>query len=195
MNKLFSFATVVCSAVILNGCQPYTNSFPEYGQSSSTTVYKYTSYPNRSSSSIRTIQPEETWIEAPSTTSYTSPITYYPTTRYNSYTTNSYTTIPVYRPRQNRTRYYGDWYSGPAFTTPPMQPIPYPTEQYYPFKRPSPGIYVPWQQSSWQNSVMPRQSIYYPQQRITVPSSSYYYSTFPTTRISTPVYMGPTWWY
>jgi hypothetical protein len=135
MIKLTAVATTfLAAAATLSGCQPRYNYLPEYERSSPTTIYKYTSYPG-SSSSVS----EDGWLEVAPSIRYTAPapvIKFWWNRPYSNGYANNY-----------GTSYYGGGYSGPAFTTPPMQPMPYPTEWYYPFKRPSPGVFVPWNRS------------------------------------------------
>jgi hypothetical protein len=168
MNKLPAFATLF-AVFILSGCTVCTNCEPEYQTDSSlTTVYKYTSYPG-GSSTIRTSQ------SYGSTSTYNNLIPprlstplYYPS--YNvAPIINFGPTRSIYNSSYDnygRSSYGGGGYAGPAFTTPPMQPMPYPTEWYYPFKRLSPGVFVPWNQPRFTAapSYYPSPPTMYPQQ-------------------------------
>ncbi|WP_417910184.1 hypothetical protein [Candidatus Electronema sp. PJ] len=137
-----------------------------------------------SSSSTYTEQVDDTsWLTIPSTSSYsysyTPSYTSSSTLTYPSY--SSYNSVPIiqswptypttstsyYNNNNYSSSYYGGGYSGPRFSTPPMQPMPYPTEWYYPFKRPTSGVFVPGNRSYYSSSS------YYSVPQISVPPTYY----------------------
>jgi len=129
---------VFLAAAVLSGCTVCTDCEPEYYPGSSPqTIYQYTSYP-RNRPPVQVIRQR---LQQPSIGAYwlqpKRPAPFYWRSWWNQPVNNGYY-------NNYGASYYGGGYSGPPFQTPPMQPLPYPAEWYYPFKRPAPGIFVPW---------------------------------------------------
>lgn len=130
----------VSVAVALGGCQICTDCEPvDYVLDEPDIVYGDSFYLDEGSDVFTedVIIGDEVWTEGET---WTEGVTqeYIPSSTYQYYSMPPQT----YTPWRNSGRQLP--YSGPSFSTPPMQPMPYPTETYYPFKRPSPGIFTPW---------------------------------------------------
>jgi len=163
MNIRHFFAATV--AVALGGCQICTDCEPvDYVLDSTDTIYQYSSYSDDDSA---VFAEDEVWTDGEVLTDNAAPLLdYVPSYTASSSSSYYYSPPQTYRPWRNIGRQRP--YSGPRFTTPPMQPIPYPTETYYPFKRPSPGAYMPWR-----NTMRPT---YYPNYSVpTYRSRPYFY--------------------
>ncbi|MGR0480426.1 MAG: hypothetical protein ACTFAL_03235 [Candidatus Electronema sp. V4] len=181
--KIRHFITVSV-AVALGGCQICTDCEPvDYVLDSSDTFYADSSYSSGESAVFTEddgVWTEgETWTEDPGLTtldyipSYYSggesavftedevwtenavpTLDYIPSSAFSS-SSSYYYSVPTqsYRTWRNFGRQLP--YSVPRFTTPPMQSIIYPTETYYPFKRPSPGVYMPGRNTYYQDYSVP----------------------------------------
>jgi hypothetical protein len=145
----------VSAAVMLSGCQICTDCEPvDYVFDEPDIVYGDTFYLDEGSGVFTedVIVGDDVWTAGETWTEDVT-LDYIPD---SSYRYQYYYSAPTqsYRPQWNvfsRQRPY----SGPPFTTPPMQPVPYPTETYYPFKRPSPGVYTPWRSTYYNNYSVP----------------------------------------
>ncbi|MGX9728114.1 MAG: hypothetical protein ACTFAK_12590 [Candidatus Electronema sp. VV] len=146
--KIRHFITVSV-AVALGGCQICTDCEPvDYVLDSSGITYQDSSYVDDGSA---VFTEDEVWTENTAPT-----LDYIPSSAFSS-SSSYYYSVPTqtYRPWRNRNFSRQLPYSGPRFTTPPMQSLPYPTETYYPFKRPSPGVYMPWRNTYYPNYSVP----------------------------------------
>lgn len=144
----------VSAAVALSGCQICTDCEPvDYVLDSSDAVYQDNSYLDEGEPVFT--EDAAVWTEGGVWTESSVPtLDYLPGYSFRPAPSYYYPAAPMnYRPQRNFSRQLP--YSGPPFTTPPMQPIPYPTETYYPFKRPSPGVYTPWRNNYYPNYSVP----------------------------------------
>jgi hypothetical protein len=143
--------TVFLAAAILSGCTICTDCEPEYYPGSSPQTISQYPASSRNRLPVRSIRQRGQQFSPTAYYNRPAPLLWRPW--WNQPVSNGYY-------NNYGASYYGGGYSGPPFQTPPMQPMPYPAEWYYPFKRPAPGIFVPWNR------------MYYP-----LPQSSYSYQS------------------